>query len=197
MKRIFDLVFSLLFLILSIPFFLIISVVIKLDSPGPVFFKQKRIGKNGRIFALFKFRSMRLSKTNSENMFEIGNISRVTKFGKFIRKNKIDELPQFINVLRGEMSIVGPRPEVEEWINIYQDRWKRIHGIRPGITDNASLLYRDEEKLLLESKNSRQTYQYEILPRKLDLYEEYLMNHSFWGDIKIIYNTILILFKSH
>lgn len=194
MKIFFDFVVSLIALILLIPSFLTIGIIIKLDDYGPVFFRQKRVGKNGKLFTIYKFRTMRVNHADSGNDFEPGNTSRISRAGKLLRKYKIDELPQFVNVLKGEMSIVGPRPEVKEWVQFYPERWNSILKIKPGITDNASLIYCNEEKLLAESRNSKQEYLNNILPRKLDLYEDYLQNHSIIKDIKIIFSTLRILY---
>lgn len=164
--------------------------------PGPIFFKQQRIGKNGKLFWLYKFRSMFVIKYASKGTFHVGDTSRITPFGKILRKTKLDELPQLFNVLKGDMSIVGPRPEVEKWTKVYPEKWAIVHKVKPGITDNASILFRNEEEILKNSPNPEETYKNEILPRKLDLYIDYVNNHSFLGDMKIIFHTIkVVLFK--
>lgn len=196
MKRIFDVVFTLLGLIVLAPLFLVIAFLIKLFDNGPVFFKQKRVGKDGKLFILYKFRSMRGSEYLEHGSFEPGNISRVTAIGKFLRRTKLDELPQLINILKGEMSFVGPRPEVEKWVAVYPERWKRILCVKPGITDNSSIVYRSEESILAESVDPENTYREIILPKKLDLYEDYVINNSFFGDLKLIFRTIFsVIFK--
>ena len=144
-KRIFDILFSFLVLIILLPAFILISLLIKTTMPGPVFFTQSRIGKDGRVFMLYKFRSMKVSNISNYQNFEPGNTARVTRFGKILRRLKLDELPQFLNVLKSEMSIVGPRPEVEKWVKVYPERWKRILSVKPGITDSSSILFRNEE----------------------------------------------------
>ena len=134
-----------------------------------------------------------------EGSFEPGDLYRVTRIGKFLRKSKLDELPQLVNILKSDMSLVGPRPEVEKWIALYPERWKRILSVPPGLTDNASIEFRNEEELLAGSGNPEKTYKETILPKKLELYEDYILNHSFTGDIKLIFKTILSIFyrKKH
>ena len=190
MKRTFDFVVSLLGLIILAPLFFVIGFLIKFNDKGPVFFKQKRVGKDGKLFMLYKFRSMRVPEFSEQGSFEPGNISRVTVIGKFLRRTKLDELSQLINVLKGEMSFVGPRPEVEKWVAVYPERWKRVLCVKPGITDNSSIVYRSEESLLAESNDPENTYKEIILPKKLDLYEEYVVDNSFFGDLKLIFKTI-------
>ena len=197
MKRFFDLTASFLGLVLLAPLFIIISLLIKLVDKGPVFYKQKRVGKNSKLFVLYKFRSMRVRGSAKEGSFEPGNISHVTLVGRFLRKTKIDELPQLINVLKGEMSLVGPRPEVEKWVAVYPERWKQVLSVRPGITDNSSVIFRNEEFLLAKSDDPERTYKEIILPKKLDLYEDYVLNYTFYGDLKLIFKTLYsIIFKN-
>ena len=196
MKRAFDFFASFFGLILLIPFSIIIGSFIKLDDRGPVFFIQKRVGKGGKLFSLYKFRSMRVPKSLEEGSFEPGDSSRTTTVGKFLRRTKLDELPQLINVLKGEMSLVGPRPEVEKWVAVYPERWKRVLSIRPGMTDNSSIIFRSEELLLAESDDPGKTYKEVILPKKLDLYEDYVTNNTFLCDLKLIFKTFFsVLFK--
>jgi lipopolysaccharide/colanic/teichoic acid biosynthesis glycosyltransferase len=194
MKRAFDLIVSLFGLIISAPIFLIICIIIKANDKGPFFFKQKRVGKGGKLFVLYKFRSMRVLESAREGSFEPGNTSRITTVGIFLRKTKLDELPQLINVLLGDMSLIGPRPEVEKWVAVYPERWARILTLKPGITDNASIEFRNEEILLSESKDPEKTYREIILPKKLKYYEDYLVNNSFSGDLKLFIKTIFFLF---
>lgn len=189
-KRVFDFIFSIIVLILLMPLFVIIGIPIKLNDKGSVFFLQERVGKNGSPFWLYKFRSMSVMKTASQGLFEPGNVSRVTPIGKILRKSKLDELPQLINVLKGDMSLVGPRPEVRKWVEAYPERWKKILSVLPGITDNASIEFRNEEVLLTNSECPEKTYREMVLPHKLDLYEKYIDNHSFTGDLNIITKTI-------
>jgi lipopolysaccharide/colanic/teichoic acid biosynthesis glycosyltransferase len=196
MKSIFDFIVSLLGLIILLPLFVILSLLVFFNDKGPVFFKQWRVGKDGRMFVLYKFRSMKVLEAGTEACFEPGNTSRITRVGKIIRKTKLDELPQLINVLRGEMSLVGPRPEIKKWVDAYPEKWKLILSIKPGITDNASLAFRNEESLLAESMDPEATYREIILPEKLELYEQYTLNHTFTGDLKLIMKTLITIFKN-
>lgn len=195
-KRIFDFCFAFTALILLLPLFILLAVLIKLNDKGPVFFNQKRIGRGGIPFRMYKFRSMKVFAAAGNGLFQPGDRSRVTPVGKFLRSSKLDELPQLINVLTGDMSLVGPRPEVEEWVSVYPDKWSRILSVKPGLTDNASILFRDEEEILSKSSDPAETYRNIILPRKLDLYIGYVNNQSFTGDIGIIFHTLkTVIFK--
>lgn len=122
--------------------------------------------------------------------FNAGELSRITSLGKFLRKTKLDELPQLINVLKGEMSLVGPRPEVKKWTMVYPEKWEIVHRVKPGITDNASIMFRNEEAILSQTSSPEEMYRENILPKKMDMYIDYVNNHSFSGDLKIIFNTI-------
>lgn len=189
-KRIFDISVSFFGIIIISPIILIVSFFIKILMPGPVFFIQTRIGKDRREFRLLKFRTMQVKSRTSEESFDAGVQSRITALGKVLRKTKLDEIPQLINVLKGDMSLVGPRPEVKKWTEVYPEQWAIVHRIQPGITDNASIEFRNEEKLLAQSSNPEKTYQDVILPRKLELYINYVNHHSFSGDLMIIIRTI-------
>ena len=189
-KRWFDVVVSFVGLIVAAPFLLGVAAAIRLVDGAPVFFRQRRLGRRGSPFILYKFRTMRSAPNGSTGSFDAGDTSRVTRLGRCLRKAKLDELPQLWNVLRGDMSLVGPRPEVERWVAVYQDRWARIHAIRPGITDPASILYRHEEEMLSLASDPEGMYQKVILPEKLALYEEYLRTRTFWGDIGILLRTV-------
>lgn len=191
MKRSFDIIFSLIGLILLSPLWLAIGIFISLEDSGPVFFIQTRVGRSGRRFSIFKFRTMSVSAAHKNGRFDPGDTSRVTRTGRVLRKTKLDELPQLLNVLMGDMSLVGPRPEVPVWVDAYPERWKLVLCVRPGITDNASLEFRDEETVLAASADPEATYRQVILPVKLDLYEHYVKHHSFWGDITILWNTFV------
>jgi lipopolysaccharide/colanic/teichoic acid biosynthesis glycosyltransferase len=193
MKRLFDVIVSFLGLIVLSPILILIAIVVKVNSKGPVFFKQKRVGRSGKPFILYKFRSMTLFQLATEGIFEPGNVSRVTAVGKFFRRLKLDELPQLINVLIGDMSLVGPRPEVGNWVAVYPEAWKKILTVRPGITDNASIIFHNEESILAEVDDPEQVYREVILPKKLELYTDYVDNRSFLGDILIILRTIKVL----
>jgi lipopolysaccharide/colanic/teichoic acid biosynthesis glycosyltransferase len=190
-KRIFDVITSILGLLILSPLLLIIAISIKLSTPGDIFFRQLRVGKDGSLFRLLKFRTMENIPQASEGRFDAGDKSRVTRIGSFLRKYKLDELPQLINVIKGEMSIVGPRPEIKQWTQVYPEKWEIVLSVTPGITDNASIVFSDEEELLSKSDNPNETYRDVILPRKLDLYVSYVKNHSFSGDINIVFRTLI------
>ena len=195
MKRIIDVTLSIIGLLVCLPLFAVISILIFLDDFGSPFFLQYRVGHYGKLFKLIKFRSMSVNSSSVNGTFEAGKTSRVTAIGKILRRTKADELPQLINVLKGEMSFVGPRPEVEKWVRIYSDRWAYILQVKPGITDNASIEFRHEEEILAKSKNPEETYKNVILPRKLELYEQYIREQSISKDISIIFKTIYSVFK--
>ncbi len=192
-KRTFDLILSSIGIILLLPIFLVVIILLLFLDPGPILFKQHRIGKDGTAFRLIKFRTMRVQKETEKGVFLPGDSSRVTKVGRLLRKTKLDELPQLWNVLIGDMSIVGPRPEVKRWIDAYPERWAKILILKPGITDYASIKYRDEEKILAGSLNPEETYLKDILPKKMVLYEKYLKENNLWVDIKIICKTLVSL----
>ncbi|CEP81797.1 sugar transferase [Paraclostridium sordellii] len=194
-KRIFDIVTSFIGLILLSPILIIIAVFIKLDSKGPVFFKQKRVGKNKQIFEIYKFRTMVIDAEKLGKQITVGNDNRITKIGKFIRKCKLDELPQLINVLKGEMSLVGPRPEVPKYVELYDVYQEQVLLVQPGITDYASIEFRNENELLGKSKNPEATYIDEIMPTKIELNLLYIKNISLLEDFKLIFNTILAILK--
>lgn len=189
-KRSFDVFFSGIGILLCLPLFILISLLIMMKDHGPVLFVQKRVGRHGRPFHIYKFRTMKQRAVDTKGVFMPGNNSYVTPVGKFLRKTKLDEIPQLINVLKGDMSLVGPRPEVPEWVDVYPEKWAEVLSIRPGITDNASLEFKDEEYILAASSNPEKTYKETILPKKLDLYLEYVHNHSVGRDVLLILNTI-------
>ncbi len=194
-KRLFDIIFSFLGIITLFPILLIIALLIKLDSKEPIFYKGTRVGKNEKLFKMYKFRSMVVNAAKIGGPSTSEDDPRLTKIGKILRKYKLDELPQFINVLKGEMSFVGPRPEVLEEVKTYSEEEKKILSIRPGITDWASIEFRNEGEILRGSKNPHKTYQEKIRPEKHRLELEYVKNHSFFTDLKIILKTIQIIFK--
>lgn len=198
MKRSFDIIFSLLGMILLFPLFILLGFLIKIRDGGPVIFSQKRIGRRGRVFFIYKFNSIKADPSAREGLFGKGDIRNSSKLGRFLRKTKINELPQLLNVLKGEMSIVGPRPEVEKWVNEYPERWATVLKVRPGITDEASLVFLNEEEILQNTDNPHEIYKKVILPRKLDLYEKYVKNCCMKNDILIILRTIsMLMFRSH
>lgn len=191
LKRIFDLFFSIVGLIILAPFFLFISISIIFDSKGGVFFTQKRVGKNNIDFAMFKFRTMRTG-SDKKGLLTIGDKdNRITKVGYFLRKYKIDELPQLINILKGDMSFVGPRPEVRKYVDLYNSEQLIVLSIRPGLTDFSSLDFINESEILSQSSNPEETYINLILPAKLELCKKYIKESSFRTDFKIISLTIL------
>jgi lipopolysaccharide/colanic/teichoic acid biosynthesis glycosyltransferase len=189
MKRLFDIVSSLVGLILISPVFLVVPILIRFDSKGPVFFKQWRIGKDGKNFKIYKFRTMVQDADKAGSLITAGNDKRITRIGKLLRRYEIDELPTLINVLKGDMSIVGPRPEVPKYLHHYDREYREILSVRPGITDLGTLSFRDEGKYL-NAQNYEEVYEAEILPQKLDLYLEYVHNMGFFLDLKIIFKTI-------
>jgi lipopolysaccharide/colanic/teichoic acid biosynthesis glycosyltransferase len=195
LKRIFDIVVSFIGLLILLPIFLIIAIVIKLDSKGPVFFKQVRVGKSGKEFRIFKFRTMIVDAEKKGMQITVDGDSRITKSGNFLRKSKMDELPQLINVLIGDMSFVGPRPEVPKYVAMYNGNQRSILKIKPGITDLASIEYRDENSILAQSENSEKTYIDEIMPRKIELNFKYIENMSVIYDIRLIIETIFKVIK--
>lgn len=190
-KRIFDIVMSLIgLIILGIPM-IIIGIIIKLSSEGPVFYKQVRVGKSNKDFKILKFRTMIVDADKKGMQITVGKDPRITGIGHFLRKTKIDELPQLINVLKGEMSFVGPRPEVRKYVEMYDNYQKNVLKIKPGITDLASIEYRDESTLLGQSANPEKTYIEEIMPTKLKLNLKYMQEFSFFYDIKLILKTLV------
>ena len=192
-KRVFDIVFSLLGLLLLSPLFLIIGLIIKTGSKGPIFFKQIRVGKDGKEFKIIKFRTMEIDAEKKGMQITVGQDSRIMKEGRWLRKFKLDELPQLINVLVGEMSLVGPRPEVPKYVAYYNDYQRTILKVRPGITDLASIEFRAENELLGKSIDPEKTYIEEIIPAKLSLNLKYLKSMSLLNDLKIIIRTIIVL----
>lgn len=175
-------------LVLS-PLFLLLSIWIKMDSSGPVFYRQVRVGLHGKDFMLFKFRSMRVGSDKKGLITIGGHDPRVTSSGYFVRKYKLDEFPQLINVLIGDMSLVGPRPEVRKYVDMYTTEQINVLNVRPGITDLASIRYRNENELLARAENPEQYYTDVIMQDKLSINLEYVAKHSFWFDIKLIFKT--------
>ncbi len=195
-KRLFDFICATIGFILVSPLLVLVAIFIKLDSKGPVFFFQDRMGKNGEIFRLIKFRSMYVDPKKEKRGFTPGDASRITRIGKILRKTKIDELPELVNVIKGEMSLVGPRPEVPRYKYIYINKYKAVLNLKPGITDPASIKYSNEEEILTKSINPEDTYIKKILPDKLDLNISYKNSMSFFNDINIIFRTLAnLIFK--
>ena len=195
MKRIFDIVSCSLAVLVLFPFGLIIALCIVCGSKGGVFYRQTRVGKDGKDFKLLKFRTMRPHADQQGLLITVGNDQRITRIGNFLRKYKIDELPQLLNIIKGDMSVVGPRPEVRRYVDLYDERQRRVLTVRPGLTDYASLQYISESELLAKSEDPEKTYIEEIMPAKLELNLQYIENQSFKEDLKLIFQTIASIFK--
>lgn len=195
LKRLFDIIFSLIGIILLLPIFLIIALLIALTDGLPVFYIQIRVGKNNKDFKLFKFRTM-YKDAEKKGLLTVGaRDARVSSIGYYLRKYKLDELPQLFNVLFGTMSLVGPRPEVRHYVNLYSDAQKQVLSVKPGITDYASIEFINENQLLANSFNPEETYIRDIMPKKLLLNIEYIKKQGLVTDLKIIYNTIVKIVK--
>ncbi len=190
LKRIFDVLFALLAIVALAPVWIVVAIWIAVTSPGGVFFRQKRTGYNGEDFDLLKFRSMRIGADRQGLITIGGHDSRITRVGYFIRKYKIDELPQLFNVLKGDMSLVGPRPEVRKYTDMYTDEQRRVLSIRPGITDYASIKYADENVILGQADDPDKVYVEQIMPDKIRLNMRYIENHNLREYFKIIFLTI-------
>ena len=191
LKRAFDLAAASAVLTLIAPFLALIYLAVRAGSPGPGVFRQVRVGRRGKDFVLYKFRTMTVRRGSESGSFDAGDGSRVTRLGRVLRATKIDELPQLWNVARGDMSLVGPRPEVRVWVEAYPERWAEILSVRPGVTDPAAILYRHEETLLAASPDPEATYRDQILPHKLGIYETYVRTRSFTADLTILWKTAL------
>ena len=195
MKRVFDVLFSFVGIIILLPIYIIISLLIIIDSKGGILYKQERTGKGDKIFKVFKFRTMR-PDSFSKGALTVGSRDpRITNVGYYLRKYKSDELPQLFNVLFGDMSFVGPRPEVKKYTDLYNRTQKKVLTVRPGITDYASIKFRNENDLLSVSDNPEQLYIDEIMPEKLDLNLKYINDSSLFKDIKIIFDTFYVIIK--
>lgn len=195
MKRCFDIVVSLIILSAFLPFGILIAIAIKIDSKGAIFYRQERVGKNGKVFRLLKFRTMRTDADKAGKLTVGMRDPRITRIGYFLRKTKLDEFTQFWNVLIGDMSIVGPRPEVQEYVNLYTPQQREILTVRPGITDYASLEYFHENEILGAAENPRETYIHEVMPAKLDLNKKYLQNPTLLHDLKLMWMTFVKVLK--
>lgn len=195
-KRLFDFLVALLALIVLSPVLLVVGAMIRIDSRGPVLFRQERVGRHGRLFRIHKFRTMSLDAGGSGLQVTAADDRRITRIGHMLRRYKIDELPQLIDVLVGNMSLVGPRPEVPRYVAAWPaDAREEILSVRPGITDPIALEYFDEAVLLAGSANAEWTYLHEILPRKVSGYRHYVKRRTFWGDMHVIVATILRAFR--
>lgn len=195
MKRLFDLIFSFFGLLVISPLLLIIAILIKIDSKGKILYRQERIGKNEISFKILKFRTM-YEGSDKKGLLTIGNSDkRVTAFGRFLRKTKLDELPQLINVLKGEMSFVGPRPEVKKYVDLYTNEQREILKVLPGITDVASLEYIDEVEVLAQVGDPEKAYIEVIMPHKIDMNKKYLEHRNLWTDFQLIFRTVIKMFR--
>lgn len=195
MKRVFDILVSFFILAVFLPFGIVIALAIVLESRGGAFYRQERVGRNGVPFRLWKFRTMRVNADQLGKLTVGMRDPRITGVGYFIRKSKLDEFPQFLNVLTGEMSIVGPRPEVQEYVDLYTEEQRKILSVKPGITDYASLEYFKENELLGKSENPRETYIREIMPAKIELNKKYIANPTLGQDIHIMWQTFLKMIR--
>ena len=193
MKRIFDILASGFGLLVLSPVFLIMAIWIKLDSNGPVFYRQVRVGRHNKDFRIFKFRSMRVGSDKGSLVTIGGRDPRITRSGYFIRKFKLDELPQLINVFVGDMSLVGPRPEVRHYVDYWTEGQMHVLDVRPGITDPASIKFRNENELLETAEDPEKYYIEVIMQEKIKLYLEYVEKTSFWYDIKLIFKTFWVI----
>jgi|SRR6266851_9613560 len=189
MKRLFDITLATLGLILTAPFLAVGALLIKLDSPGPVLFTQERIGRHLNPFRLYKLRTMIVELPTSDRLLTIGHDKRVTRVGRLLRRSKIDELPQLINVLKGDMSFVGPRPEVRTYVELYRTEFEELLSVRPGLTDLASVRFADEAAVLARAADPERTYIDVILPEKLRLARESIRRSSFCFDLYLIFKT--------
>ena len=194
-KRIFDIFFSILGLILLSPLLLVVSIFIKIDSKGSIFFKQLRVGQGGKQFFTYKFRTMVQDAEKRGARLTSAKDSRITTAGKILRKYKIDELPQLINVLKGEMSFVGPRPELPEYVDLFREEYEIILRVKPGITDIASIKYLDESELMKDDDSAEKVYVNDILPQKIELYKRYVEKRSLSLDLYLIILTLFSLGK--
>jgi lipopolysaccharide/colanic/teichoic acid biosynthesis glycosyltransferase len=190
MKRTFDLVASLIGLAILLPLFVVSAIVVKITSPGPIFFRQKRVGRNFQPFDVYKFRTMVPGAPKAGPQITVGGDPRITKIGRILRATKLDELPQLLNVISGEMSLVGPRPEVAQYVDMFREDYREILRVRPGITDLASIAYRDEAAVLARAANPEQEYVTRILPEKSALAKEGARRASFTFDLKVLFWTL-------
>jgi len=191
LKRAFDVVAAGVGLVLLSPVLLAAAVAVKCDSRGPVFFVQKRVGRDFAPFGIIKFRTMVVDAEGRGGQVTPGNDPRVTRAGRWLRKSKVDELPQLINVVRGDMSLVGPRPEVPKYVELFRDDYARILAVRPGLTDPASIKYHDEAAVLVASDDPERTYIEQVLPDKIALAQQYVERASLVGDLRLIVQTLL------
>ncbi|MBQ7490567.1 MAG: sugar transferase [Bacteroidales bacterium] len=194
-KRIFDIIAALAGLLVLSPLIILLCIIIPLDSKGSPFFCQKRVGRHNRDFSLYKFRTMRKDSDKAGLLTVGGKDSRITRIGYWLRKFKIDEIPQLINILKGEMSVVGPRPEVRKYVNMYTPHQMQVLEVRPGLTDLASIKYVNENEILGQSSDPEKTYIEKIMPEKIELNLQYIENQSIIYDIELIFKTFAAILK--
>ncbi len=192
-KRLFDIVASALGLLVLLPLFIVITIWIKLSSKGPIFYTQKRMGKDFREFYLYKFRSMVVDADKVGPGVTSSDDPRITKVGKFLRATKLDELPQLLNVLKGDMSLVGPRPELKKFVDAKSKEYRKVLSVKPGITDNAAIAFRNEEEIMSQYEDKEKAYIEYILPQKIELYYKYIDSISFINDIRLILKTLKVI----
>jgi lipopolysaccharide/colanic/teichoic acid biosynthesis glycosyltransferase len=193
--RTLDITFSLIGMVVLLPVFLVIAILVKFGSSGPVIYKQSRVGRNGEPFWLYKFRTMRTGADQKGLLTIGGKDMRITRFGYLLRQYKLDELPQLWNVLVGNMSLVGPRPEVKKYVDLYDPEQRKVLAVRPGITDLASIVYRNENELLAQAADPEQYYVSVIMPEKINLNKQYINNQSIKEYLSIIFKTIITAIK--
>ena len=194
-KRTFDIVACVTAVLVLCPLWLCIGLMVACGSKGGAFYRQTRVGRNGKEFKLLKFRTMRKDADKIGGLITVGEDNRVTRVGRFLRKYKLDELPQFLNIIKGDMSIVGPRPEVPKYVALYDERQRRVLSVRPGLTDYASIEYISENELLAQSPDPDRTYIEEIMPAKLELNLKYIDNQSVMEDLRLIFKTLFSIIK--
>ena len=195
-KRLFDLALALPALALALPLMVAITLWVRLDSAGPALFRQQRVGRHGRLFHIHKFRTMRVRSSQAGPLITVAGDARVTRAGRWLRRTKLDELPQLLDVIRGDMSLVGPRPEVPRYMALYPDEARqRILSVRPGITDRAAIEFRDEELLLAHATDPERVYVERIMPVKLRYYLDYVAHRSLAGDARILFDTVRALLR--
>jgi len=195
-KRLTDVLLAIAAIILLFPVAAVVAALVRLDSAGPILFRQRRIGLGGCEFIMLKFRSMSVGKNLQGNSFDPGDTRRVTRVGRILRRSKLDEIPQLWNILIGDMSFVGPRPEVRRWVDLYPQRWALVHTVRPGLTDPAALLFCHEEAILAAAADPERMYGEQVLPAKLRLYEKYVRDRSWIGDLLLIARTPWVVLSS-
>jgi lipopolysaccharide/colanic/teichoic acid biosynthesis glycosyltransferase len=194
-KRLFDIIFSLLLIVLLFPWMLVIGIAVKVTSPGAVIFRQIRVTTYGKRFQIYKFRTMVSGAERKGTQVTVSGDDRITSVGKFLRKVRLDELPQLFNVLKGEMSFVGTRPEVEKYVACYEDKMYATLLLPAGVTSWASIAYKDEERLLAKGEDTDAIYTKEILPEKMKYNLEYMENFSLWEDVRILFQTVAAVLK--